>query len=223
MNQSESDRRLHYLRHMGIDVWQARHPLASQETFSEAGEAGMNWEELATAVAVCRLCPLGEASTQTVLGAGNRSSRIVVVGQAPVDAEGGQGAPFADLANELLGRMLKAIAWPRDQVYVTNLVKCPPRPGGAQALEIATCAPYLQQQLDLIQPALILAVGEMAAQQLLKTEAALASLRGRVHQYGVQGTPLVATHAPDCLLQSPMDKAQAWEDLKLARTTLDGV
>jgi DNA polymerase len=223
MNPPEPDRRLLYLQRMGIDVWQARRPGIPQAEHPEAAVAGMDWEALTAAVSACRLCPLGEARTQAVLGAGDRSSRIVVVGRAPAGAEDRQGEPFVGMAGQLLDRMLQAIAWPRNKVYITNLVKCrPPGQRDPRALEMAECAPYLQHQLNLIQPALILAAGEAVARQLLGTEAALDSLRGRVHRYGVQETPLVATHDPGDLLRSPADKSQAWEDLKLMRAALDG-
>lgn len=221
MNSLESDRRLLYLRQMGVDVWRARQPASLPATTSETAATGMDWETLAAAVSVCRLCALGEGRTQAVPGAGDRSSRVVVVGRAPAEAEDHQGEPFVGMAGQLLDRMLQAIAWPRDKVYITNLVKCrPPGRRDPHALEMAECAPYLQHQLDLIQPALILALGEAVAQQLLGTEAALDSLRGRVHRYGAQETPLVATHDPGYLLRSPADKSQAWEDLKLMRAAL---
>src|SRR5690625_675404 len=221
MSQSRSERQLHYLQQMGITVWQARAAQPAEAAQVETTVVVIDWEALHSAVATCQLCPLSKTRTQAVADAGNRAGRLYVVCLAPAGAEDRLGTPFAGRAGQLLDRMLAAAGWPREQVFITNLVKCrPPEQREPQALEITACAPNLQQQLNLVQPDLVLAVGTTVAQQLLQTEATLESLRGRVHPYGEQPWSLLVTYDPGYLLQSPAAQRGAWDDMKLMRSLL---
>ena len=142
----------------------------------------------------------------------------MVIGEAPGGEEDRQGEPFVGPAGQLLNAMLAAIDLPRPEVFVANMVKCrPPQNRDPTAEELASCRPYLERQLRLLQPALILVVGRIAAQNLLGTDAPLARLRGQVHRVAGLNTPVVVTYHPAYLLRTPADKRKAWEDQKLAR------
>jgi uracil-DNA glycosylase family 4 len=231
MSQEEADLRLRYLERMGIDVWVPRGepaPLAQAEaaprpetTVAQPPQPGLDWDALRAQVAACRQCGLCETRSQTVFGVGDRGSRLMVVGEAPGAEEDRQGEPFVGRAGKLLDAMLFALGRPREQVYIANILKCrPPNNRDPRPEEVAACEPYLQRQLELLQPELILAVGRIAAQNLLKSDAPVGKLRGRVHRYGPRQTPLVVTYHPAYLLRSPREKAKAWQDLKLARSLL---
>lgn len=187
----------------------------------EEGPTAPGWEDLQRQVAGCRKCTLCDGRTQTVFGVGDRKTRLMVVGEAPGADEDRQGEPFVGRAGKLLDQMLKAMGWPREQVYIANILKCrPPHNRDPQPDEVAACEPYLQRQLQLVRPDLILAVGRVAAQNLLKTTEPTGKLRGRLHRYGPDDTPLLVTYHPAYLLRSPKEKARAWEDLKRARAQL---
>lgn len=179
----------------------------------------MGWEALREAVRACRKCALCEQRRQAVFGVGNESAPWLFVGEGPGADEDQQGEPFVGQAGKLLDHMLAAIGLARGrEVYIANVVKCrPPGNRTPTAEEAAACAPYLDRQIDLIRPRLIVALGKTAAVRLLATEASLASLRGKVHRY--RGTPLVITYHPAYLLRNLPDKAKAWEDLLFARRT----
>ncbi len=176
-----------------------------------------NWEQLADAVAHCTACQLHGTRTQGVLGVGDRNADWLIVGEAPGAEEDEQGEPFVGEAGKLLDAMLAAIGLTRRKnVYITNVLKsCPPGNRNPEPEEVAACWPYLQAQIELIQPKIILALGRLAAQNLLGTDETIGHLRGQVHAY--QGVPLVVTYHPAYLLRKPTDKARAWEDLCLAR------
>jgi DNA polymerase len=176
------------------------------------------WDELATRVAACTACPLHLTRTQTVFGVGDRAARWMIIGEAPGEQEDLQGEPFVGRAGLLLNEMLRAVGLQREQVYIANVLKCrPPKNRDPQPDEAAACEGYLKRQLELAQPDIILAVGRIAAQNLLKTTTPIGKLRGRVHEY--QGVPLVVTYHPAYLLRSPLEKRRAWDDLRLAWTT----
>jgi DNA polymerase len=142
----------------------------------------------------------------------------MVIGEAPGAEEDRQGEPFVGPAGQLLDAMLRAIDLPREQVFIANILKCrPPNNRDPQPTEAACCRPYLERQIALVRPRMLLVVGRIAAQNLLATDAPLGTLRGQVHRYGEAGTPLVVTYHPAYLLRSPGEKRKAWEDLKLAR------
>jgi uracil-DNA glycosylase family 4 len=180
----------------------------------------MNWDELRETVRVCQLCGLCKQRKQAVFGVGNESAPWLFIGEGPGADEDEQGEPFVGQAGKLLDAMLAAIGIQRGrEAYIANVVKCRP-PGNRTPTpqEAAACAPFLDRQIALIQPKLIVALGKTAATRLLNTEASLASLRGKVHRY--QGTPLVVTYHPAYLLRSLPEKAKAWEDLLFARRAL---
>lgn len=181
-------------------------------------EAGVDWPELRARVAACRRCTLCSTRTQTVFGVGNEQADWLIVGEAPGAEEDRQGEPFVGRAGQLLNSMLRAIGLAREQVYIANVLKCrPPGNRDPSASEAAECLPYLEQQIALIKPKLMLAVGRIAAQNLLHTEVTLGRLRQQVHHFGLSRVPLVVTYHPAYLLRTPTDKRKAWEDLKFAR------
>ena len=177
--------------------------------------AGLSWDEVAAEVAECRACGLCEGRNRTVFGTGSPSARWMIVGEAPGAEEDKQGEPFVGQAGRLLDSMLAAIGRKRpEDVYISNVLKCrPPNNRNPEPLEVAQCSPFLLRQVELVQPALIIAMGRFAAQTLLGTDASIASLRGKVHRY--QGRPTVVTYHPAYLLRTLTDKAKAWEDLCL--------
>jgi DNA polymerase len=183
---------------------------------------GLGWEALREAVRVCTRCELCKARKQAVFGVGSESGPWLFVGEGPGADEDEQGEPFVGQAGKLLDNMLAAAGLQRGRdVYIANVVKCrPPGNRTPRPEEAAACAPYLDRQVELIAPKLIVALGKTAAIRLLgegAAEASLGSLRGRVHRY--RGTPLVITYHPAYLLRNLPDKAKAWEDLLFARRT----
>jgi uracil-DNA glycosylase len=216
-----------YLEAMGIQRWVARsgHP-------GEAAEPGggipvplpgdntssMGWEQLQAGVAACTRCALHETRTQTVFGTGARNADWMVIGEAPGADEDRQGEPFVGRAGQLLNEMLYAAGYRREQVYIANILKCRP-PGNRNPLpgEVSCCHDYLERQIALVQPVMILALGGIAAQHLLHTELSVGRLRGIRHNYGESGIPLIVTYHPAYLLRSPLEKRKVWDDLRFAR------
>lgn len=181
--------------------------------------AALDWDALAARVADCTLCGLCEKRTNTVFGVGDREADWMLIGEAPGENEDKQGEPFVGQAGKLLDNMLQSLSLKRgDNVYIANVIKCrPPGNRNPEPDEVASCEPYLQRQVALVKPKLIVALGRFAAQTLLKTDASIASLRGRVHAY--EGVPVIVTYHPAYLLRSLQDKSKAWADLCLARDT----
>ena len=192
---------------------------------AEAGAAPRNdvatldWDALAERVASCTRCRLCEKRTNTVFGVGDREADWMLIGEAPGENEDRQGEPFVGQAGKLLDNMLHALSLARgENVYIANVIKCrPPGNRNPEPDEVARCEPYLQRQVALVKPKIIVALGRFAAQSLLKTDGSIASLRGRVHEY--EGVPVIVTYHPAYLLRSLHDKAKAWTDLCLARDT----
>ncbi len=185
-----------------------------------AGIESMDWDALRAVVRECRRCGLCAQRKQAVFGVGHESAPWLFVGEGPGADEDEQGEPFVGQAGKLLDSMLAALKLQRGrEVYITNIVKCRP-PGNRvpSPEEAAACAPYLDRQVDLVRPKLIVALGRTAAIRLTGQEASLASLRGRVHAY--RGIPLIVTYHPAYLLRTLPDKSKAWEDLLFARRTL---
>ena len=174
------------------------------------------WPELKQQVRDCERCGLRAGCTQTVFGVGDEKADWLFVGEGPGADEDALGEPFVGQAGKLLDNMLAAIKLARGkQVYIANIIKChPPNNRNPTAAETAQCLPYLQRQIELIQPKLIVALGRVAATNLLGEDAPLASLRGTLHDY--RGIPLVVTYHPAYLLRSPSEKAKAWQDLCFA-------
>ncbi|MDZ4200919.1 MAG: uracil-DNA glycosylase [Gallionella sp.] len=183
----------------------------AQQVVAPLAEPG--WPELNALVKNCDICKLRAGCSQTVFGTGDQQADWLFVGEGPGADEDAQGEPFVGQAGKLLDNMLLAIKLKRGKrVYIANVVKCRP-PGNRvpEADEVAACLPYLQRQIALIRPKVIVALGKTAATALLGKEATLASLRGSTHEY--DGIPLVITYHPAYLLRSPLEKAKAWDDL----------
>lgn len=227
-----------YLDALGIETWVRRTPPPAPAVATPVrarpapvtGAAALgpppaalesDWASLQTEVRGCTRCSLARTRTQTVFGVGNRGAELLVVGEAPGADEDAQGEPFVGRAGQLLNSMLRALGAPRDTVYIANILKCRP-PGNRDPSpdEVDCCLPYLQRQIELISPRLMLAVGRIAAQNLLGTETPIGKLRGRVHEFGAARTPLVVTYHPAYLLRSPGEKRKAWGDLKFVREEL---
>ncbi|RPI44627.1 MAG: uracil-DNA glycosylase [Betaproteobacteria bacterium] len=180
----------------------------------------LDWTALKAAVAQCVACPLHAKRTNTVFGVGDERAQWLFVGEGPGAEEDAKGEPFVGQAGRLLDNMLAAIDLKRgENVYIANVVKCrPPSNRNPESGEMRCCEPYLSRQIELIRPKLIVALGKIAASHLLRTDASIASLRGRVHDY--RGTPLIVTYHPAYLLRTLPDKAKSWADLCFARDTM---
>ncbi|MBK8816413.1 MAG: uracil-DNA glycosylase [Methylococcaceae bacterium] len=177
------------------------------------------WAELETEVTNCTKCGLCQTRTHTVFGTGNKTADWMIIGEAPGQTEDEQGKPFVGKAGALLTEMLRAAGLDREEVFITNILKCrPPGNRDPKPDEAEHCSGYLQRQCALIKPKIILAVGRISAQTLLKTDAPLTKLRGKVHE--LEGTPLVVVYHPAYLLRSLLEKRKAWQDLQLAVTTI---
>jgi uracil-DNA glycosylase len=230
--------RREYLAAMGLETWVVRgkvppprepaaprEPAVPREPAASAAardgvqrEAGVDWPDLRVRVAACTRCALSNTRTQTVFGVGNLGAEWLIVGEAPGAEEDRQGEPFVGRAGQLLTSMLRAIGLAREQVYIANVLKCrPPGNRDPTGSEVAECLPYLEQQIALLKPKVMLAVGRIAAQNLLRTDVTLGRLRQQVHRFGHSQVPLVVTYHPAYLLRTPADKRKAWEDLKFAR------
>jgi uracil-DNA glycosylase family 4 len=175
-----------------------------------------DWEGLRAAVKDCTHCKLCSTRTQTVFGVGVENASLMVVGEGPGADEDAQGEPFVGRAGKLLDEMLKSIGRSRkDNVFIANVVKCrPPGNRDPETDEAEACRPYLERQIQLVKPKLIVALGRIAAQRLLQTDEPLSRLRGPIHTYGPDNTPLFITYHPAYLLRSPREKAKSWDDLK---------
>ena len=175
--------------------------------------------EVKALVDTCRLCPLCETRTRTVFSDGTDKARLMFVGEAPGRDEDLQGVPFVGRAGQLLTKMIEAIQMKRGEVYIANVLKCrPPENRTPIPTEVEKCIPYLEQQIALVRPDLIVALGLSAAQGLLGTKASMGALRGRTFEY--KGVPLVATYHPAALLRNPGLKKDAWVDLQRVRDML---
>jgi uracil-DNA glycosylase len=230
-------RRNRYLDAVGVDVW-VRRPggvLADAQAVAAAtavsapapavsepvsGDEIAQWEALRTEVLSCTKCSLHKTRTQGVVGVGPQRTDWMVIGEAPGAEEDRRGEPFVGRAGHLLDAMLHAIGLNRGtNVYIANVLKSrPPGNRDPKPEEVAACLPYLMRQIALLRPRLMLAVGRIAAQNLLSTDMPLGRLRGKVHHFGELNTPLIVTYHPAYLLRTPADKRKAWEDLKFARS-----
>jgi uracil-DNA glycosylase family 4 len=230
--------RAEYLAALGLKSWTLRDrtartaepsvaaPLAAEVPVADSGlspaaasrEDGADWDQLRARVAACTRCSLSATRTQTVFGVGNLQADWLIVGEAPGGDEDRKGEPFVGRAGQLLNSMLLAIGLPREQVYIANVLKCrPPGNRDPSPTEAAECLPFLERQIALLKPKIMLVVGRIAAQNLLRTDKTLGSLRQQVHRFGLSQVPLVVTYHPAYLLRTPTDKRKAWEDLKFAR------
>ena len=221
MIQSEQQRRA-YLEAIGIDVGLPRdHVDAADGAMAETEHhapptAALDWSELRAHVAVCKRCPLHEGRTQAVFGVGSPDADWMVIGEAPGAEEDRRGEPFVGRAGKLLDEMLRAIGEARDSVFIANILKCrPPNNRDPKADEAAACRAYLERQVELVNPKIIIAVGRIAAQQMLGSDVPVGRLRGKLHHFG--DTPMVVTYHPAYLLRSPSQKRKVWDDLCFAR------
>ncbi len=227
MSRRATVRQVQYLDAMGIQSWQLRraagqNPDAAQPEKQGDTVAHLDWDALQQRVSGCTQCALHRSRTQTVFGVGDRNADWLIIGEAPGKDEDLEGEPFVGRAGQLLNSMLLAIGLKRDQVYITNIVKChPPENRDPKSEETVCCEPFLLRQIDLVQPKMILALGRVAAQSLLRSKLPLGKLRGSVHSFRDTGIPLIATWHPAYLIRTPSEKRSAWEDLKLARRSVE--
>jgi uracil-DNA glycosylase len=186
----------------------------------EPWTAAQSLEHLDAMINTCTKCALGTTRTNFVFGVGNPKAGLVLVGEAPGADEDAQGEPFVGRAGQLLNKILEAINFRREEVYICNILKCrPPNNREPQPDEVALCEPYLWKQIDLIKPKVILCLGRVAAQVLLKTNDALGVMRERLYDY--RGAKVVVTYHPAALLRNPHWKRPAWEDVQKARKLYD--
>lgn len=210
----------YYLQQMGITVWQDNQTKASASQMDNTLVS--EWDTLRQEALKCTKCPLCETRTNVVFGVGNQQAELLIIGEAPGFNEDQKGEPFVGRAGQLLDAMLDAIDLNQQQVYICNILKCrPPDNRDPSAAEVATCTPYLERQIQLIQPKLIVAVGRIAAHYLLGVKTPLGQLRGQRLQFGPQQIPLLVTYHPAYLLRYPKDKGKAWQDLLLAKAFID--
>ena len=217
-----------YLEAMGIQQWVARDSVAADQPDAaglvpasvDSGDSLPDWQQLQARVASCTKCALHESRTQTVFGVGSKNADWLIIGEAPGADEDQQGEPFVGRAGQLLNEMLFAAGFQRSEVYIANILKCrPPANRDPSADEVACCQGYLDQQIGLLNPKLILAVGGVAAHNLLQTDTPVGRLRGVVHTYGERKTPVIVTYHPAYLLRSPREKRKVWLDLQFAQAT----
>ena len=212
--------RVRLLRAMGVEVWELRRGAA--DAVAPADEplplVSPDWDGLEVEVRDCTRCELHEGRTQTVFGVGNRDADWMIIGEAPGADEDRQGEPFVGRAGQLLNQMLLAIGLARQDVFIANILKCrPPRNRDPKPDEVSSCIGYLERQVALVRPRIILAVGRIAAQNLLGQDLPVGKLRGNVYAFGPDEIPVVVTYHPAYLLRSPAQKRKAWSDLCLAR------
>ena len=212
-----------YLNLMGIETWSEKAEgdsvTKAKITAHSSLSKDQRWDELEKCAKVCTLCDLSKTRTHVVFGSGNSNSQLLVIGEAPGQNEDLQGLPFVGRGGQLLTNMLRSIGLDREQIYIANILKCrPPQNRDPNPIEVATCTPYLLQQIELLQPKIILAVGRIAAQFLLNTDEAMAKLRGQEFRY--HDTPLLVTYHPAYLLRAPREKRKSWDDMLRLQTYL---
>ncbi|MDL2718022.1 MAG: uracil-DNA glycosylase [Acidobacteriota bacterium] len=185
-----------------------------------AGDAAAELQSLAFEVSSCVKCRLCKTRKQTVFADGSSSARIMFIGEAPGADEDAQGVPFVGRAGQLLTRMIEdGMGLPRSSVYIANVLKCrPPENRNPEPDEIASCRGYLERQIDLVKPEVLVALGKFAAHFLLETDEGITRLRGKWGSY--RGIPVMPTLHPSYLLRQPAQKKEAWEDLLAVLTRL---
>ena len=218
-----------YLEEIGITFWSERELVSieatptdikhvSEENKSSYKELGQELSHLANQVEACDQCELHKSRTQTVFGVGNRNSDWLIVGEAPGADEDFKGEPFVGRAGKLLNAMLFSMGLQRQEVFIANILKCrPPKNRDPKINEVEACEKYLRQQIALIKPKIILALGRIAAQNLLKLDTPIGKMRGNSYLYPDTNLPVVVTYHPAYLLRSPREKRKVWQDIKFAR------
>lgn len=216
--------RLDYLDSMGIQSWVRRTRDESSNPVEVPVSQDMDWAGLEARVSKCTACTLHQGRSRTVFGVGNTNPDWLIIGEAPGADEDQQGEPFVGRAGQLLNGMLKAAGFDREAVYITNIVKCrPPNNRNPRVDEAEACQSYLTQQIQWLAPKLILAVGRVAANNLLDSDLALGRMRGTVHRYGQDNVPVVVTYHPAYLLRKPSEKVKVWQDLCMALSVTEGL
>jgi uracil-DNA glycosylase len=223
-----------YLKEMGVELWVDRDKevsnVAEDIDVSNSSKSGSPEPVQQTVqglpeklialnkeVSVCEKCELHKTRTQTVFGVGNADADWLIIGEAPGADEDRQGEPFVGRAGQLLNSMLLAMGLQREQVFIANILKCrPPNNRDPKPEEVIACEVYLRQQIALIKPKIILAVGRIAAQNILKVDTPIGKMRGNRYRYPDSELPVVVTYHPAYLLRSPREKRKVWEDLKIA-------
>ncbi|KTD22342.1 uracil-DNA glycosylase [Legionella londiniensis] len=202
-----------YLQQMGIDVWVERqiNPCNDEKL-----------KKLAREVAACKRCTLHKTRSRTVFARGNPNSNLMIIGEAPGYYEDKQGMPFVGKAGQLLNKMLKTIGLMEEDVYIANVLKCrPPDNRDPKREELDACTGFLREQIKLIDPKLILAVGRFAGSCLIGKTLPLNAMRNKIHQY--QQKPVLVSYHPAYLLRNPADKKKAYQDLLAVRQFLSGL
>lgn len=185
-------------------------------------EGDADLEAFRRQICECTRCPLGHSRKSFVFGSGAADAGIMFIGEAPGAEEDRQGLPFVGPAGQLLTKIIKAMQLSREEVYICNVLKCrPPGNRDPDPEEVASCEPFLKKQIAIVDPAVICALGLVAAHMLLKTTQSLRELRGRLHEY--EGVPVIVTYHPSYLLRNSSAKREAWEDVKRLRREFDGV
>lgn len=239
-----------YLKEMGIDVWVERNPVHQDikqdyssedevtpniptspqielesnnkpEVIPEANIETLDWNTLRKHVSECQLCELSKTRSKTLFSSGNQNASLMIIGNAPTEEDEQKGELFSGQAGKLLTDMLKAMGYQRNDVYISDILKCKTvenkEPSDAQA---ESCAAYLLREISLLKPKLILALGNSAAQQLLKTKSTMSRLRGQLHYIDGISSPIIVSYHPTYLLAAPNEKRKAWDDLQLAMKEL---
>ncbi len=177
-------------------------------------------EEHNKAICSCQKCPLGATRTKFVYGVGNPNAGVLFIGEAPGRDEDLQGEPFVGRAGQLLDKILASIKFSRQDVYIANMLKCrPPNNRDPQPDEMAVCRPYLMEQIRLIKPKIICALGRISAQALLQTTTPIGKLRKVWHEFN--GIPLIVTYHPAALLRFESYKKDVWDDVRMLRAKYD--
>ncbi len=238
------NQRLEYLEAMGIQLWVRKSeyssnyasmirdaksnarsnfgpkpdnisPRPERSTDLRSEKQGIDWNSLKQRVSSCTACGLHQGRTQTVFGVGDSHASWMAIGEAPGTHEDRQGEPFVGRAGLLLNEMFRALGLKREEVFIANILKCrPPNNRDPKPEEVNSCETFLKQQVNYVNPKIILAVGRVAAQNLLKTDIPIGKLRGKLHRY--RNIPVVVVYHPAYLLRSPLEKRRAWDDLRLA-------
>ena len=220
-----------YLKEIGITVWSERELVNIEATPTDikhvteenkplSKELGQELSHLANQVEACDQCELHKSRTQTVFGVGNKNSDWLIVGEAPGADEDFKGEPFVGRAGKLLNAMLFSMGLQRQEVFIANILKCrPPKNRDPKINEVEACEKYLRQQIALIKPKIILALGRIAAQNLLKSDTPIGKMRGNSYLYPDTNLPVVVTYHPAYLLRSPREKRKVWQDIKFAQHT----
>ena len=208
--------RLKTFQSLGIDAYQLRKASISPDPNQES-----DWPMIESQVSNCKKCSLHKGRNNTVFGDGNRNSDWFFIGEAPGKDEDLQGKPFVGRAGRLLSEVIFSMGLSREDVFIANILKCrPPDNRDPMPEEVQQCFPYLEKQIELVKPKIIVAVGRIAAHSLLGTDLPMGKLRGKIHGFGTSEIPTLIIYHPAYLLRSPSQKKKVWEDLQLVNDFL---